>query len=209
MVCVGLDLEGEIIEQLAACHGWKPQEVQAASPKYTQTRLSLSERIVDLDMAGTRASLVGADGNCLFLSIAPQVTAEDWEQVPGEWADALGGDLPGRWSHSSYRDANSQNLCESGVLQRRMHLFDPLLSYQVVLSREGDKRHIAMSSTCVWHHLHLGVKVAAHQVVGCSNTARTGTAAPTISNGIRAGPAVSSHHRKGATWLIRSNEDVT
>merc|ERR1719414_2446855 len=59
------------------------------------------------DLHGWRNIDMGAGGNCLFLSVAPQVTAADVAALPSRspvWKDALGADVGQRWEGLQARE---------------------------------------------------------------------------------------------------------
>lgn len=73
------------------------------------------------EVHGWRAVDMGADGDCLFLSIAPQVSSADVASLPqrsAAWAAALGAEVGGTWEALDKR-ARARLLRRAAVLEEK------------------------------------------------------------------------------------------
>mmetsp|Transcript_107475 Transcript_107475/g.302454 ORF Transcript_107475/g.302454 Transcript_107475/m.302454 type:complete len:450 (+) Transcript_107475:76-1425(+) len=125
-----------------ATGGWRRvpaamADVEAAVETPNRFRREMDDREITqilADVHGWRRVDMGADGNCLFLSIAPQVAATDLAELAGRseaFAEALGPELIGRWETLA--------ATERASLLRRIAILDEREFFQrlATLHRDG------------------------------------------------------------------------
>lgn len=111
-----------IMSVTATQHGGAQQKYEAMSDKQILSTLFSS--------FGLRAQDMGAGGNCLFLSIAPQIQSSDVSELyqqGQEWNDVLGNDLSVRWN--SLRNIEKASVLRRIAMLDEVHFFSEVAAY--------------------------------------------------------------------------------